>query len=296
MEAAGRSFIHILQPCGVTDPSDSSTGRLIKEDRYISDSCESAPFVFNGSLMLMECIRPPTGGERRDYFIEITEVKTGRQISRFAYGYGLASLVVEDGQVWVFASRWEDGTWNDVTLFRSTDLSTWSSRKVLEQGRGEHIFNTSVCKDADRYVMAYETDDPRYVPFTVKFARSNDLVNWDKIPGALFGPDRYAACPCLRYSDGWYYMLYLEHLSPRWWFETYMVRSKDLRTWFPSPRNPILSPGKGEGINTSDPDLVEFEGKVYLYYCIGDQRTYGRLKRAVFHGTLEEFFQWCYQE
>ncbi len=209
--------------------------RLVKEEKYISASSEPAPFVFHGSLMLMESMRRATGAEREQYFIRITDVETGKVVSKFAYGYGLASIIVEKGELWVFASRWDNGTWNDVTLFRSTDLSSWRSRRVLTQEAGEHIFNTSVCKTDDGYAMAYETNDPAYVPFTMKFAQSDDLVRWERIPTALFGADRYAACPCLRFSNGWYYMLYLEHLSPRWWFETYMVRSRDLRLGLPRP-------------------------------------------------------------
>ena len=166
---------------------------------------------------------------------------------------------------------------------------------MIEQDPPEHIFNTSVCEADGKFVMAYETDDPAYVPFTIKFAQSGDLVHWDKMPGAIYGPDKYAACPCLRYLDGWYYMLYLEHMKPRWRFETYMVRSHDLKAWEPSPCNPILAPGEGENINTSDPDITEHRGRVYLYYSIGDQRTYSKLKRAVFNGTLAEFFRWCYR-
>lgn len=269
---------------------------LMKEDRYLSDVCEASPIVLNDRLLLMECIRPGSGGSRKDYYILIKDVETGREMARLAAGYGLASAWVHDDEVYVYASRWQGGTWNDVTLFRSGDLRRWRRRRVIKQDPPEHIFNTSVCEEADgKFVMAYETDDPAYVPFTVKFAQSRDLLRWQKIPGAICGPDRYTACPCLRYFDGRYYMLYLEHMKPQWRFETYMVRSRDLVNWEPSPRNPILAPGEDEDINTSDPDIAEYRGRVYLYYSIGDQRTYSKLKRAVFDGTLADFLMWCYR-
>jgi len=289
---------------GGSDASNAQTadrnlpgeGALVKEDRYLSDVCEASPIVLHDRLLLMECIRPGSGGSKKDYYIAIKDAETGGEMARLATGYGLASAWVHNDEVYVYASRWQGGTWNDVTLFRSGDLRQWRRQKVIEQDPPEHIFNTSVCEAYGKFLMAYETDDPAYVPFTIKFAQSRDLVGWKKIPGAIYGPDKYAACPCLRYLDGRYYMLYLEHMKPQWRFETYMVRSPDLKAWEPSPRNPILAPGEGEDINTSDPDITEHRGRVYLYYSIGDQRTYSKLKRAVFNGTLAEFLEWCYRK
>jgi len=269
--------------------------RLVKEPRHLADVCEAAPLVYKGRLILLECVRPATGGKREDYYITLRDVKTGKLLARLAEGYSLASAIVHQGGVYVFASRWEETGWNDVTLFYSQDLKQWESQLALRQEPGEHLYNTSVCAIGNRFVMAYETDDPRYVPFTVKFAESKDLLHWKKVPEALFGPDRYAACPCLRYVDGYYYILYLEHKTPAWRFETFLARSRDLSQWELSPNNPILAPELGEDINTSDPDLIEFGGKVYLYYSIGDQRTYTKLKRAVFNGTLKEFLEWGFR-
>jgi len=278
----------------VGTPSDAS--RLVKEPGYISEVCEAAPLVHNGRLLLMECIRPTASRGRGDCFITIRDVESGELLARFAQGYGLASAIVHGGELWVFASRYAEGTWSDVTLFRSRDLKCWSRQVVLEQEPPEHIFNTSVCATGDGFVMAYESDDPQYVPFTIKFCRSTDLVGWEKIPEAIFAPERYAACPALRWVDGSYYILYLEQRKPLWWFETFAARSCDLRNWELSARNPILAPEEGEDVNTSDPDLAEFEGKTYLYYSIGDQRTYAKLRRAVFPGTLSEFLHWCFAE
>lgn len=268
--------------------------RLRKDGGYISDTCEAAPFVMDGRLLLMECIRPAKGRRIEDHYMVIDEPETRNELARFGTGYGLASVLVHQGAISVFASRWDGETWNDVTRFVSTDLGNWEGQLVLEQDPGEHLFNTSVCRAGDKFVLAYETNDPTFVPFTIKFAESTDLLNWTSIPGAILAPERYAACPCLRYLDGYFYVLYTEHLKPRWWFETHMVRSRDLRVWDPSPRNPILAPEEGEDVNTSDPDLVEHDGRVHLYYSIGDQRTYSKLKRATFEGRLREFLAFCY--
>lgn len=265
--------------------------QLVKEPHFLSEVCEAAPLVYKSRLLLMECMRPASGGRSEDYYLTLKDVEGDKPLAHFAEGYGLASALVHRGEVYVSASHWENESWNDVTVFHSRDLKTWESHVALRQEPGEHLFNTSVCAAGSRFVMAYETDDPKYVPFTIKFAESRDLHKWETIPGAIFGPDRYAACPALRYVDGMFYVLYLEHMKPAWRFETYLVRSRDLKEWEPSPRNPILAPEEGEDINTSDPDLAEFKGRTYLYYSIGDQRTYAKLKRAVYPGPMREFLK-----
>jgi len=239
----------------------------------------------------MECVRPGSGGGREEYYLRIADAETDAELARLAEGYGLASILVHDGMAYVFASRWEEAGWRDVTAFRSRDLKQWESRLVI-QGENEGIFNTSVCQGRRGFVMAYESDDPAYPAFTVKFARSADLWNWTKVPQAVFGTDRYTACPCLRYANGWYYMLYLERRAPRWFFETYLARSRDLLHWELSAANPVLTPDDlDEGINASDPEIVEFEGRTWVYYAVGDQLTWMNLKRAMYPGSMRRFFE-----
>ena len=45
-----------------------------------------------------------------------------------------------------------------------------------------------------------------------------------------------------------------------------------------------------DGTNSSDPEIIEWEGKTYLYYIAADQLTWSDVKRAEFDGTLDEFF------
>lgn len=266
--------------------------RLRREGVVRRNLCEVTPIVWDGRLCLVESVRPGRGGQLKDYYVRLTDADTGDAQARFAEGHGLACACVHEGALYVFASRYEpDGPWSDVTLFRSSDLKSWDKQVVIRQEPGEHLFNSSVCRGPDGFVMAYETNDPAYPPFSIKFARSDDLLSWTKVPDVVFGTDRYAACPCLRYVGGYYYMLYLEHRTPRWFFETYIARSGDLKTWEVSPANPVLTPtGLDEGINASDPDVVELDGRTHLYYAVGDQRTWANVKRAVFEGTMGELF------
>ena len=264
----------------------------VREGVVRHDMCEFTPFIWKGRLCMLECVRPAHGGDRSEYYLTIHDVESGKQMARFAEGYGLASALVNGESVYVFASRFENDNWNDVTLFQSSDLERWTDRVVIEQDVGEHLFNSSVCADSQGFSMAYESNDPHYPAFTTKFARSRDLQTWTRLEETVFGSDRYTACPCIRYVDGHYYLLYLERRSPLWRFETFVARSKDLQRWQLSPSNPVLRPqGTDEGINTSDSDIIEWDGKTYVYYAVGDQRTWMNAKRLVFPGTLPEFFE-----
>jgi len=108
----------------------------------------------------MKCVRPASGGNRSDYYLKLEDVDTGRELSRFAEGYSLASAFVKEGRFYAFASRFAPDGWNDVTLFHSADLQTWESEVVIAQ-ENEQLFNSSVCEGPDGYVMAYESNDWR---------------------------------------------------------------------------------------------------------------------------------------
>jgi hypothetical protein len=269
--------------------SPERQSRLQVDEPQSGQICEVAPVVWQNRLALMKCNRPAAGGQKDDYFLTLEDVENGKQLARFGSGYSLASAFVNNGKFYAFASRFAPDGWNDVTMLSSKDLLTWTE-KVVVRNEKEHLFNTSVCRGENGFVMAFESDDQAFTPFTIKFATSPDLENWTRLPDCIFGKDRYAACPCLRFVNGYYYLLYLEHRTPRWFFETYLARSKDLKSWELSPANPVLTPGLNDGINASDPDVIEFEGKTYLYFSVGDQRTWSKLKRGKYPGSLSEFF------
>ena len=282
--------VAVFQTLLPLQPPTPRRAELRVDQPDLGNICEASPVVWQHRLTLMKCLRPASGGTKADYHLQLEDVETGRVLARFAEGYSLASAFVNDGTFYAFASRYAPDGWNDVTQFKSKDLQTWESRVAVTQ-ENEQLFNSSVCRGRAGFVMAYESNDPRFPAFTIKFATSSDLEHWTKLPDSLFGTDRYAACPSLRYADGWYYLLYLEHRTPRWFFETYLARSRDLKSWDLSPANPVLSPGANDGINASDPDIIEFRGQTYLYYSVGDQRTWSKLKRAVYPGPLAEFLR-----
>ncbi len=273
-------------------PSPQTPCPVLREEKLIrQDLCEITPVIWKGRFCQMECIRPGSGGTVKDYYLVLIDTETGKELARFAEGYSLACAFVHQDTFYAFASRFDPNGWSDVTLFKSGDLENWDSKVVIRQ-ENEHLFNSSVCAGSDGFVMAYESDDPTYPAFTIKFATSNDLETWNKQPESLFGTDRYTACPTVRYANGYYYVLYLENRAPRHYFETYITRSKDLKTWERSSANPVLVPHAiDDGINASDPDLIEYEGKTYVYYAVGDQLTWMNIKRAIYPGTLTQFLE-----
>ena len=276
----------------ILPPAPPANRHALKAERPESRSsalCEVAPIVWKNRLTLMKCLRPVGGGTPADYAISLEDVETGRELARFAEGYSLASAFVHKGTVYIFASRFDPRSWNDVTMFKSKDLKNWQQKVVVKQ-EAEQLFNSSVCATPKGFVMAYESNDPKFQPFTVKFATSTDLENWTKLPDTVFGADHYVACPAIRFVGGNYYLLYTEHRTPRWFFETYLARSKDLKSWQVSLANPILTPGLNDGVNASDPDIIEFKGKTYLYYSVGDQHTWAKLRRSVADVPLAKFF------
>ena len=64
-----------------------------------------------------------------------------------------------------------------------------------------------------------------------------------------------------------------------------------METWEYSPFNPILEAATGEGRNNSDTDLIEYEGKTYLYYATGDQETWSTVRVAQYDGLQKDFFE-----
>jgi predicted GH43/DUF377 family glycosyl hydrolase len=87
-------------------------------------------------------------------------------------------------------------------------------------------------------------------------------------------------------------MMYTEHRTPRWFFEVYIARSRDLNTWELSAANPVLTADEiDDGIDASDPDIADFGGKTHLYYAVGDQQTWMNIKKAVFNGPSSDFFE-----
>jgi hypothetical protein len=276
------------------------------------DMVETTPVVFHDHLYRFEYVRKDYhANQTGESYFRFIDVQTRKKTPAFAKSYDLGCAYAEGDTMWVFGVDNWDG--ENVAVFRSRDLEHWEQRPALRLP-GWGLFNTSVCKAGDRYVMAIEVGKPPQVvgvPFTMRFAESKNLLDWKLLPEAcVYTKERYSACPALRYLDGWFYMLYLE-ARPGASYETHLVRSRDLISWETSPLNPILKASPEDkqianpkltaeqgakirgaaDLNNSDMDLCEFRGKTIITYSWGNQQGTEFLGEAVHDGTLASFLK-----
>ncbi|MBQ9813111.1 MAG: hypothetical protein IJM54_07330 [Thermoguttaceae bacterium] len=262
---------------------------------------EVTPVVWQDAPILVGAVR--RGGSSHspsDLNLRVVDLSDGKTLSEFGVGCSLSCAFVEtreDGDVLhVFAARQPEGEkwFRDVVHFKTRDLKTWTESPAI-QADNENLLNTSVCRDGDGYLMAYESNKP--VSFCFKFARSNDLEHWEKVPDVYYaGRDgaTYSACPVIRRCGDYYYVIYLR-VAAAGVYESAAIRSKDLIDWEESPRNPILAASEGEGINNSDVDLFEYDGKTQLFYAVGNQADWCEVRRAFFGGSEREFWEKAFE-
>ncbi|MBI4027540.1 MAG: hypothetical protein HY360_21315 [Verrucomicrobia bacterium] len=283
------------------------------------DMVETTPIVFHDRLYRFEYVRANYKPNKTgDSYFRFIDVESGKATPAFALGYHLGGAYVEADTVYVYGVNIWGGLKIQVFWSKDKDLETWSSKTALDLP-GWGIYNNSVCKGPRGYTMAFEINKPPLeagVPFTIRFAESNDLVNWKLTPShCVYSKDRYTACPALRFYHSFYYMIYLE-AKPGPTYETHIVRSKDLVDWQSSPFNPMMQfdpqdkiigipnltteqrerIAKAVNRNNSDVDLCEFNGKVIIYYSWGDQQGTEFLAHAVYNGSLESFLTGFFPE
>jgi len=254
---------------------------------------ESTPIVFQCRALMFHSHRAD-GDHKKATYLMVCDPASGQELTRFGENHSLGCAFVDGDTLHVFAAEATADDWfHDIFHFSTQDLKTWKRELAIPREGKEHLLNSSVCRDEQGYLMAYESDLP--VGFCFKFARSKDLSKWEKVDGLVFAGENgreYSACPVIRYCKPYYYVIYLHAAIPghNGWV-SFIARSKDLATWQLSPKNPILEAGEGEGCNNSDVDLIEIEGKTYVYYATGDQQTWCDLKRAVYPGPMQAFLE-----
>jgi alpha-L-fucosidase len=273
---------------------------------------EATPVAFKDRLYRFEYVRKDYHANKTgDSYFRLIDVETGKATPAFAHGYDLGCAYAEGGTMWVFGVDNWDG--ENIAVFRSTDLEHWERRPALRLP-GWGLFNTSVCKAGERYIMAIEVGKPPEVvgvPFTNRFAESKDLLHWRLLPEeCVFTKERYSACPTIRFLDGRFYMTYLE-ARPGPSYETHIVRSRDLIRWESSPLNPVLVASERDKLianpkltdeqrrkvagavdrNNSDMDFCEFRGKTTITYSWGNQQGTEFLAGAVYDGSLAGFLR-----
>ncbi len=263
---------------------------------------ENTPVIFGSKLLLVSNYRPGGADAKgKNAYLYVDDLQTGNELTRFGKGHSFVSAFVSGAELNVFSLEFTDFgrimNSNGIDRMTTSDMKTWKTEKVILPEGDEHLFNSTVCRDDHGFIMAYESDKP--VQFCFKFARSNDLSKWEKIKDIVFTGQHkeYSACPVIRFHSPWYYVIYLHAAIPghKGW-NSWMARSADLKNWEYSPFNPVLEASDGEGVNNSDVDILEYDGKTYLFYATGDQETWGTVRVAMYNGSEAEMFKGFFPE
>ena len=121
-----------------------------------------------------------------------------------------------------------------------------------------------------------------------------------------------AGGPCLKYSDGWFYLL-ADLALPRRIYTSYLLRTKDFETWYVGYYNPIIMPSDDDRkisphyteiteaealrlktafhVNNTDLDVCEWQGKTYINYACGNQLGNYWMAEAVCDMPLADFLK-----
>lgn len=261
---------------------------------------EHEPFVHNGVLYRAGFKRSWTGWSGTEVIIDQYDpVKNVFfKVAHLPWANALGSVAVNNGEVYIFGTT-QTVAGNSIKK-RKLDQATWTwdgpETNVYTAPAGVTIYNTSVTKGPDKWVLVYETNEGTN-PFSARFLQSTDLATWTPVGGLMHG-SFYSACPSIHYAeDGWYIVTYMWNNGGT--YETAIARTKDFVTISTFQGNPangltafhhLLSPDAHEGPNNSDFAMTEFNGKVYMVYLIGDQSTWGNIGQAWYDGTLLDFY------
>ena len=294
--------------------------RLKKLGTVKINSVESTPVVWQDKLLRFEWVRTdvwggPGGIQRTVGCYHFVDMATEASLGEFAQDHSFGCCYAEDGKMYVHGVRGGGGG-TVLDTFVSADLEHWESSVALTFPGDVKLFNTSVCKGDGRYVMAIEIGGKNAAvgrPFTCVFAESSDLIHWTLLDMMeySYSRDRYTACPCIRYVDGYYYMIYLESAPCHRWIP-YIVRTKDLKEFELGLTNPVMWPDDGDkqvirperfseaeldyiehavDCNNSDFDLCDYKGKTVITYSWGNQYGKEFLALAEYDGPSADFLQ-----
>lgn len=270
----------------MTLAAEPARPRLIKLPFAYWDAMEHTPVIFDGRPLMVFDYRDDSKGWHDKYaesmYTYIVDMRTGKRIAEFARGHSAHKAFVDGRRLYVFATKTTNYEWfKDMYCFWTDDLKTWHRELAIKrEGEERTVINGSVCRDDQGFLMAYVS--VHAVPY-FKFARSKDLVHWEKVPELMFAGQsgkQYSNTPVIRYFAPYYYVIYYTPVDKAGRpdpgpvmkrFASFVARSKDLLTWQLSPMNPMLEPEPYEGISTSDVELMELEGNTYLFYAASTQ-------------------------
>lgn len=259
------------------DYTDYAGKRFYKEGMQIDNVMEGSLFSFKNNDYLLISEREEAHG--KSIFIKQIIYNSNRQITGFIdiksldVNIGLVSILVNDNEAQVYGTTDWSITNKSNCIFKiaSIDLLNWSSPiLVYKAPENTLIFNTSICRNSSKYYLAYEIREPNTVPFSVRFLTSDDANSWIE-HGTIFKPNEYAACPCIKFENNKFYIIWLNYQDG--YFSERISRTKNFLC-FDDSAIYVLDPRVMENdINMSDIDLMETGGRILINYAVGNQSS-----------------------
>ena len=299
------------------DTTNSSTAwmtnpKIIKTKKTFGEVVETTPIIFNENFLLVEFLREEKNGINQ-FSYRLRDINSDEILINKEWIFGLGSSIVIDEQIYLFGTTdWNDydgpHSWSrrnnliGLTILDSNMIEI-NTDTLFYSSETETFYNTSVCQSPDGFIMAYEVKDEGLSSFSIRFKKSTDLFNWETIGETLYS-EKYAACPTIRYLDGYYYIFYLNQDGDGETYDlsTLLVRTNDFIIFEEYKGNQIFTPyvsvlsSNGfinEGNNNSDIDLVEHQGQTYYFYHSGGNLNEGRgvEKMAIYDGSFKQFIE-----
>jgi len=303
---------------------------IIKKGTLDIGMVETTPVVWKDRLYRFEWVRNNEWGggywnnQTNHGYFRFTDMETEEVTPSFGVDYSFGSAYIEyalEGDTaYVYGIQGKGGG-NRLDVFWSQDLISWETKKVFEFPESWSLFNSSVCKGKDGYVMALEIGSPKEIcgaPFTIVFAESKNLKDWTLMPveDHIYTKERYSACPVIRFVEGWYYIIYLESIPGYRWVP-YIVRTENFVNYEMGIKNPVMvfndqdktvqRPEKFSAVqleyiknavdsNNSDIDICEYRGKTVILYSWGNQLGKEFLAEAEYNGSMDEFLKSFFNE
>lgn len=284
------------------------------------DIVETTPIIWKGSLWRCEWYRPEHYANTEHISCgRFVNMETGEVSATFAKGQCFHSVFVENDTLYVYSVNGDSTAFghNTVNVYRSRDMVSWEEKVALTQPDNWHFFNNSVCCYGDKYIMALEIGSPAEIsgtPFTIVYAISDNLMDWTILDPHkyVYTKEFYSACPVIRRSGGYFYIIYLENQPDRKYnFAPFIVRTSDLEHYERYPK-PIFEYGDGtedkhvqhpehftpeqlayiamsEDNNNSDVDFCDYNGKTLILYSWGNQLGREFLAEAEYNGPSSEW-------
>ena len=289
---------------------------IIRLGTIDKDIVEANPFVFKGELYRFEYIRyacfsrPYYRNDSGNSYFRIIRVRDGFEMPRFGFGLAMGIAYSDGDRVVVTAVADHKTVRPYLYQLESTDLISWTKPKEVFGGHEWRIHNSTICRNEDRYILSFECDHPEG-NFCMRFLESDDLRSFKMIPDAIFRQKSgYTGGPIIRWFDGWFYIFYITGgYETR--FDWNVARSRNLKDWESSARNPIMVSDDAEdkklhpacilddheieimrnakNINVSDMDFCEWQGRLEMIYTWGDQKGHEYYSLATCNATERQF-------